>query len=128
MCSNNRGFTLVELMVSLLIMTVGLLGLFQAVYSSIAHSMGNDLRNEGASYADELMAKQVNQPFDSIATGLDVKDTARRSLNGGLAFAQFSSELTTARISDNSTSIQLTVSWKHKGVRNTQMVAGVVTK
>lgn len=53
--SNNRsGFTLIEFCVAVLIMMVGLLGLLQAVNMATQHNLGNLLRNEAISVADEL--------------------------------------------------------------------------
>ncbi len=66
-CLNNGdGFTLVEFLVAIVILSVGLLGLLQALNYSIGHSMSTRLRDEAIMLADERMASEKSRTFDSI--------------------------------------------------------------
>jgi len=50
-----RGFTLVEVMMALLVMTVGLLGLLQSVNVAYEHNIRNRLREEALLVGEEQM-------------------------------------------------------------------------
>lgn len=51
----NRGFTLVELLMAMLVMTVGLLGLLQSVNVAYEHSVRNRLREFAVLVGEEQM-------------------------------------------------------------------------
>ena len=53
--ADNRGFTLIEVMVAILIMTIGMLALLQTVNLAIVHNTSNKLRNDGIVFADEAV-------------------------------------------------------------------------
>ena len=52
---NSQGFTLVEVLMAMLIMTVGLLGLLQSVTVAYEHNLGNRLREEAVLIGEEKM-------------------------------------------------------------------------
>lgn len=62
---SSSGFTLVEVLMAMLIMTVGLLGLLQSVNVAYEHNLRNKLREEAVLIAEEKM----NDPsFPSVTT------------------------------------------------------------
>ncbi len=77
---NNRGFTLVEVLIALVVILIGLLGLLQVALLSIEHNFRNLLRDEAVNIADQMMDGVVidksgnkyqglrNRSFDSVAS------------------------------------------------------------
>jgi len=126
-CCSDKGFTLIEVMASLLILTVGLLGLFQAVYATISYGMANQLRNEAVTYGDQVMGQQLNKPFAlASTTGHSHPVLTPRSINGG--FWNFSSDWQGTSVSSNTTSVQVRVSWRYKGTQYTHNLSSLVSQ
>jgi type IV pilus assembly protein PilV len=66
---DSRGFTLIEVLMALLILTVGLLGLLQSVNIAYEHTLRNRLRDEAAAIAEEqLNVMRLNPSLDSFTT------------------------------------------------------------
>jgi type IV pilus assembly protein PilV len=80
--SNDRGFTLVEMLMALLIMTVGLLGLLQSLQVAYQHSTRNRLREEGILLAEEQMNELRLLTFNNI-TARNVVTSADRGIIAG---------------------------------------------
>lgn len=70
------GFTLIEVMMAMLVLTVGLLGLLQSVSVSYEHNLRNRLREEAVGLAEE----QLNTMMSYGA--LKPVTTARRVIGG----------------------------------------------
>ncbi len=67
--SNSQAFTLVEVMMAMLIMTVGLLGLLQSVGVAYEHNIRNRLREEAVLIAEEKMNDlRNNGGFNPVTT------------------------------------------------------------
>jgi type IV pilus assembly protein PilV len=64
--SNETGFTLVELLVSLVITMVGLLGLLAAINLSISTNLGNEMRLQAIGIAEDVLNESKQQPFANI--------------------------------------------------------------
>ena len=65
--SDSRGFTLVELMCAMLIMSVGLFGLLQSVSVAYEHNARNKLREEAVQIAEEHLNQMRARPYDNIS-------------------------------------------------------------
>lgn len=65
--SGNAGFTLVEMMVAMLIMTVGLLGLLQSVSAAYKQCLRTRVRDEAALLAESTMHEWCRMGFDAIS-------------------------------------------------------------
>ena len=66
--ADNKGFTLIELMIAIFIMAIGLLALLQTVNLAIAHNNSNKLREDAIIYADQAIGKARTKAFDSVFT------------------------------------------------------------
>ncbi len=64
--SNDRAFTLVEVLVAIIILTVGLLGMLQVINLAIVTNMQNDFRNQAVLIAEEELAQKKSLPFSNI--------------------------------------------------------------
>ncbi len=64
---NNRGFTLTELMVAIVIILVGLLGLLQAINLTTDVNLKNHLRDEAVYVGEKYVNEIKGRGFDAIA-------------------------------------------------------------
>jgi type IV pilus assembly protein PilV len=108
------GFTLIEFCVATLIMMVGLLGLLQGVNIAIEQNLGNLLRNEAASVADEQMvtvkaAATVLSNWTALAT---TTSSVVRKVRGGNC--TFTINRTVATKTTKSKEVSIAVSWTYK--------------
>lgn len=128
---NKSGFTLVEFLVSIVILMVGLLGLLQAVNLAINHNLQNDLRNIAVGVADEEMSKLLAAGYDNIST---VKASSPASVDRQVLTAMKNYSVTrvitqvTSGAAASTKQIDVNVSWKHKRIRYTLGASGMLTK
>lgn len=121
---NNKGFTLVEFLVAIVILMVGMLGLLQTVNVAINSNLQNQLRNEAVVVADRAMAHELAKGFDAVSTSTKNDSAERRVLSG---FKNFSVSRTGSSF-QNSKEIRFEVSWRYKGARYTHNAGGLVSK
>ena len=121
---NNKGFTLIEFLVAIVILMVGMLGLLQSVNVALSSNMQNQLRDEAVLVGDELMAEELSKEFDSVSTSPE-KDFKTRKIS--IVQINFSSSKSGTAF-QNSKEISYEVSWRHKGIRYTHNVGGLVSK
>lgn len=79
--SNERGFTLIEMLMAMLVMTVGLLGLLQSVQSAYRQILSDRVREEAVALAEEQMHDWRRLSFKNI-TG-DTKLSSKGREIGG---------------------------------------------
>lgn len=63
---NRRGFTLIEVMVSIIILMVGLLGMFQAINLALDKNLENQLRQKGVAVAEQELNDLKGRTFNNI--------------------------------------------------------------
>lgn len=110
--SKKTGFTLIEVMVAMLIMTVGLMALMQTLNFAISHNFSNKLRNDAVMIADRAMGHERVKPFASI---FDANSTARVPF--ALGFVNYSVLKKVTPIGSTSKKIQFDVTWRDKQVK-----------
>jgi type IV pilus assembly protein PilV len=131
--SDSRGFTILEFLVAIVIMTVGLLALLQSVNIAITHNMKNQLRSEGTQVADEEMAKEMAKGsttagFAAISTGTRVYSVSRVIPTTLNLYKNYSVTKTGSQVSTNTKQITVQVAWRHKAERFTQAATSLLTK
>lgn len=124
--TNNRGFTLIEFLVAIVILMVGMLGLLQTVNYAISHNMENQLRQEALVLGDEKMNVEKALPYDSIPGSGFVSYSASRMVNG--AFRMYSVTKTNSSLTTQSKNIDMQVIWRYKGHRNVHSISSVVSQ
>lgn len=128
---NNSGFTLIEFLVSIVILMVGLLGLLQSVNLAINHNLQNDLRNTAVVVADEELNKLLAAGYDNISA---VKFASPPSVQRPVlsTLRNYSVVRVVNQVSSgaaaNTRQINVIVSWKHKLFRYTHGASGMLTK
>lgn len=69
--SSSRGFTLVELLMALLILTVGLLGLLQSIEVAFQHKARNLMREEAVQLAEEQLNDLKVLRYDNVTANYE---------------------------------------------------------
>ena len=126
MSLNNRGFTLIEFLVAIVILMVGLLGLLQTVNYALSSNLQNQLRGEALLVADSVMAAELAKGFDAVSTTTKTDFATRKVSYANKNFS--TSRSGTTFPSQNSKEVRYEVSWFYKGVRYTVNSGGVVSK
>lgn len=125
MFRNEQGFTLIEFLVSIVILMVGLLGLLQAVNVAIQQNMNTQLRNEATMLADERMSLELGKTFDLVSTATTSTVNVQRTVLKG--FKNFSVTRTGTDLT-NSKQVNFTISWKHRNTRYVHETSTVISK
>lgn len=122
---SQRGFTLVELMVSILILLVGLLGMLQAVNLALDKNLGNQLRQKGVEVAEQRMNDLRARPF----TNLTGSSAGVVKVNVGSAFKNMSVQSRVDNLAGTSSrtkQVSVRVWWTYRGrVYEHQTASGV---
>lgn len=121
---NNRGFTLVELMMAMLITVIGLMGLLESVNLAMGYNLKNQLRDEAVLIGEQQMGVLKATPFNQVLPSTTVQVDSR--LRGGFTkFFTVKSESTTWSAPDQPDQAKLltvTVTWTYKGIMYTHEV------
>ena len=102
---DDAGFTMVELMMSMLILTVGLLGLLQSIQIAYQHNAGNKMRDQAVLLAEEELASFRNR---SSFVPLHV-ETVQRPIAG--AEKRFTVTRTSESIGGDTNRLTVAVRW-----------------
>lgn len=130
---DSEGFTLIEFLVSVLILTVGLLGLLQAINLAVSTNLGNKMRDEATVLADETLSSRIAQLSTTdtqlFEEGEKKLNIPRKILSGYKNYSVSRSEKFIKNPSDQrSVEINVEVVWRHKGSRYTHNASTVVSK
>jgi type IV pilus assembly protein PilV len=117
---------LVEVLVSIVILTVGLLGMLQVINLAIKTNMQNQIRNEAVTIAEEQMAREKSLPFDNITASAGVEKSINVRVPIRSAFMNYS---VTKRIDKvgNGKKVDIGVRWLLKGNKYEHVVSSIVT-
>jgi len=119
---NNRGMTLVEVMIALVIILVLMLGLIQAAILSIDGNLRNVFRDEATRIAEQTMGDLRNYPFDDAALAIG-SNCPNNPLTVTRSFRDITSKnyivCINVKCADNplnctAKSLQVVVGWNHK--------------
>lgn len=134
--SNNAGFTLIEVLVSFVILTVGLLGLLEVINVAINQNLTTQFRNDALVVADEFMMRERSKTFDNISCtacpGTPMKYVMVRNLKNAFKNYSVTKNVTTLTTGDDgsakSKEIALNISWKHKTQRYQHSLSTIISK
>jgi len=127
MTSNHNGFTLLEFLVSIVILSVGLLGLLTCINIAMEKNLDNMYRTEAVSLADDRMMLKRSRSFASLSTTSVNPDKilVNRATRG--IFKNYSVQEIITQSSINSKQIEINVSWNKKGKRFTPSILSFVS-
>lgn len=128
MINDKRGFTLIELMVSFLILTVGLLGMLQGINLAMSQNLESLLRNESIAVADEKMVEKKFRPFVSISTTVANPSWTSTSRYVRGIFKNYSVQQIVTQTTSNSKELVVNVSWIYKNKQGRHSISSVVSE
>ena len=128
---DNKGLTLVEVMISLLVFLLVSLAMMQTALVSIEANATNYLRDEATSVADMLMTEAKNGSatstgFDALTNTVETVDRPVRNIPGGVTFTITRTENYVNPPINAAKVVSIAVAWEWKGEAHTHTVTGVV--
>lgn len=119
--SNKDGFTLIEVLIAMVILTIGLLGFLQGVNIAMEHNLKTLLRNEAASLAEQQMSALRLVSYDSLAdtTYGAGSESVSSSVRGKVSPFKVRREIVTVSNSAAGTSskqMKVLVSWTYRNL------------
>jgi prepilin-type N-terminal cleavage/methylation domain-containing protein len=130
---NNKGVTLIEMMISLVILLIVSLALMQSALLGMSTNVENSLRDEAVNVAEMRMNQLVSLPFTDaiIAPGLlptppvAEADISRKLRN---AIVIYTPTRTITDLNADSKQITISVAWSYKGQRYTHGTMSIMRK
>jgi type IV pilus assembly protein PilV len=120
---DNKGFTLIEVLVASVILTISMLGILQAITFSMQENLNNFSRNESVRIAEQRMNELRNLSFASLATGSSTVTRSFKKFN-----KNFNVAWTVTSLTANSVAIQVVVSWTIRGKTNSHSVTSIISR
>lgn len=125
MQTNDKGFTLVEAMVAILLLAVLLLGALTGLIASYKATSQNALRDEGIKLAQELINDARNTPYASLVVGAAAPYTITRQVtNTNVPYTI--QQTVTEVVVGLDRMVQIDVSWAHQGQNYTHTATAIV--
>jgi prepilin-type N-terminal cleavage/methylation domain-containing protein len=120
---NNRGFTLIELMVAVAILALAALGIFQAFTSGFMSMAESRERTEAVNYARQALENIKNMDFEKVIPGLEM---FQRKLI--LGTDKYEREININEISSTQKEVSVTVYWQGKDGELNTSASTLLTK
>lgn len=117
---NEAGFTLVEMMVSMLILVVCLLGLLKALNVAIFNNTRNLIRADVVRVAEDTMNMMKTQPITATFTPFT---TVTRNIRG--ISKQYKVRRTATALPSSAVSYQVSVKWAFQNLTATHTIVSV---
>lgn len=131
-CRDNRGMTLIEVLISLVILMIVSLALMQSAIVGMFHNMRNVLRDEAVSVVEMRMNQLTGLPFDN--TGLaetggsgvvetpDIERTVRKFK------VSYKPTRTITNITSDTKQITVSVAWTLRGKQYSHSMTTIMRK
>jgi len=124
---NNRGFTLLEVTIAMLIFVIIMLGTLKGLTGSYQFILNNALRDHAVRFADEILTNYRNVPFTNPL--LDLGSTASlsdsRQLNN--MTVTYNATVTVANVVTNiAKSVTVQVDWTSRGTSHSYTTSTIV--
>jgi len=123
---NNKGFTLIETLIAISILTIAMLAILNTTIVSFQYGIRNSIRNEAIKMAEKKMNELRNTAFSSLANNPSPAPTETRIFrNLTITFTQ---QWTVSNLSNNSAAIDVSVSWTYLGRSYTHSTASIISR
>lgn len=126
MLKNNKGFTLIEILVAMSILLIGMLALLNSTAVMIQHNLGNILRDEAVRIAEENMSNLKNTPFDSLASSGPT--TVTRTFRGISKNYTVNITVSSPGGAADTKTLEVAVTWTHKGQNLQHSITSMVNR
>lgn len=123
---NNRGFTLVEVLVAVVFLTISMLAVLHALGLSVEHNMKNIIMDEAVRISEQRMNELRNTPITSLvnstpSTQLTISRNFRNTV------INYSVDWIIESLSADSRTIQVLVQWKWKKIDHQHTATSIVS-
>lgn len=127
MIDNKSGFTLVEFLVALIILTVGMLGLLQSVNISMDKNIDNVFRTEAVMLADDRMMSYRTLAYSTVrvTSASPAKVVYLRDIRG-IQKAYSSQEIVT-QPTTHTKQITVNITWKKRNQHYTHSLSSAIS-
>jgi type IV pilus assembly protein PilV len=114
--NNNKGFSLVEMVIAMVIILIGLLGLVQATLLSIDSNVTNQLRDEAVRLAEESMNQIKSLPVtdEALPPAANQCNSVERNVRNMIETYQVCTTIVNLNNDKTRKSVQVVVGWDHK--------------
>jgi type IV pilus assembly protein PilV len=120
---NNKGFTLIEVLVASIILVIGMLGVLQTITFSIQHNLANYSRDESVRIAEQRMNELRDTSFTALASGSSIITRQYKKVT-----RTFNVTWTVTSLSTNSVSVQVVVSCVILGKTYSHSITSLVSR
>jgi type IV pilus assembly protein PilV len=120
---NNRAFTLIEVLVALVILTISMLGILEAMVVAMQQNLEIYSRDESVRIAQQTMNELRNTPFESLVGG--TMDVWRKYKQ---ANRKFTINTNFTVLSANSYSARVDVTWKVNTEDRTHSISSIISR
>jgi prepilin-type N-terminal cleavage/methylation domain-containing protein len=133
---NNKGMTLIEMLIALVIILITTLAMMSTALLGIQTNMINSLRDEAVGVADERMTALTNIPFPTppatnelTATGSEVADaTVVRTVRASAVTFTRTRIVADVGSSGELKQVTVTVTWSFKGKDYTHRITSILKR
>jgi type IV pilus assembly protein PilV len=111
---NKKGFTLVEVLVSMLILAIGLIGSLVGIMAAFDQNLGNTLRNEAIKVAQQRAEEARNMLYQNIKDIPSPQTIKRQVRKSVVDFTVTTDKAAPPGFSPGMTKLTITVQWTQK--------------
>ena len=122
----NRGFTLVEVLVAIVILFISMMAVLHALGLSVEHNMKNIIMDEAVRIAEQRMNELRNEPITSLAssTPLTKISIVRGIRNTSITYTV---DWIVENLSADSRTLQVLVQWRWKNIDHQHTATSIVS-
>ena len=120
---SNRGFTLVEVMISMLVLLIGMLGSLVGVMAAADHNLANALRDEAVKIAQEQLENARTGQFALVVNG---NIPVQRQVRKTLYTFQVTTNVASGGLSNSLKLVTVTVQWTFKNQNRSHLAETIV--
>ncbi|TSK06186.1 MAG: prepilin-type N-terminal cleavage/methylation domain-containing protein [Geobacter sp.] len=113
--SGRAGFSLVEMLMAMLVATVGLLGLLQSVIVAYQHAVETRCRSEAVQVAEERLHTLSGLPFAKITGGTETTSVETRMVGGVPWTYTVTSKVQPAGSTKAAVKLTVAITWNARG-------------
>jgi prepilin-type N-terminal cleavage/methylation domain-containing protein len=122
----NRGFTLVEVLVAIVILFISMMAVLHALGMSVEHNMKNIIMDEAVRISEQRMNELRNEPITSLVSSTALtKITISRGIRN--TTITYTVNWIVESLSADSRAIQVLVQWNWKNINHQHTATSIVS-
>lgn len=120
---DNKGFTLIEVLVACIILTIGMLGILETMVLSMQQNLNNYSRDESVRIAEQTMNELRNASFATLVSGSSTVTRQYKQVT-----RTFNVTWTATTLSTNSFALQIVVNWTIRGKVYSHSTTSIISR